>query len=122
MKIFTIVFFFLSINVSFAQVSVVEAFPNLSFSRPIDLQHAADGTDRIFVVSQNGDINVFPTSDTTISETKLFFSLDDSVRCCGEEGLLGLTFHPDYQNNGYFYVSYNPSGLPRKSIIASTLR
>jgi glucose/arabinose dehydrogenase len=119
MKILITILFFLTLmNSSFAQVSVVEAFPKLSFSRPIDLQHAPDGTDRIFVVSQNGAIIVFSTADSTISDSRLFFSLVGDVRRTGnEEGLLGLTFHPDYKNNGYFYVSYNPNEFPRKSII-----
>ena len=32
-------------------------------------------------------------------------------------GLLGLTFHPDYENNGYFYVNYTVSN-PRKTRIS----
>jgi glucose/arabinose dehydrogenase len=28
------------------------------------------------------------------------------VSCCGEQGLLGLAFHPDYATNGFFYVDY----------------
>jgi len=109
--IITFISIFFIFNLTQAQVSVVDAFPNLTFSRPVDLQHAPDGSDRIFVVSQNGDIDVFSTADSTISETKLFMSLQDSVRRNGsEEGLLGLTFHPDYIDNGYLYVSYNPAG------------
>ncbi|MBR9978903.1 MAG: glucose sorbosone dehydrogenase, partial [Bacteroidetes bacterium] len=42
-----------------AQLSLENAFPNLSFNRPVDLQHAGDGSDRIFVVEQAGRIFVF---------------------------------------------------------------
>ena len=41
-------------------LSVVNAFPELRFTRPLDLQSPADGTDRIFVVEQRGIIRVFP--------------------------------------------------------------
>ncbi|MFW9806964.1 MAG: hypothetical protein ACFFFK_09575, partial [Candidatus Thorarchaeota archaeon] len=35
------------------------AFPNLSFVRPVDLQNANDGTNRLFVVEKPGLIRVF---------------------------------------------------------------
>ena len=44
---------------SFPQYSLQQAFPNLSFSNPVDLQNAGDGTDRIFVVEQAGIIYSF---------------------------------------------------------------
>lgn len=117
MKYFYILIFLIFTTQSaFSQVSVVSAFPNLTFSRPIDLQYAPDGTNRLFIVEQSGNIYVIE-NDSTTSQKKLFFSLKDSVDTGNEQGLLGLTFHPNYKNNGYFYVSYNPAG-PDSSIIA----
>jgi hypothetical protein len=37
-----------------SQLQIVEAFPNLNFSAPVDIQNAADGSNRIFVVEQSG--------------------------------------------------------------------
>ena len=37
-----------------AQFAVENAFPLLSFTRPVDLQHAGDGSGRLFVVEQEG--------------------------------------------------------------------
>ena len=42
-----------------SQVAIEEAFPNLYFTEPVDLQHAPDGTNRIFVLEQRGTIYVF---------------------------------------------------------------
>ncbi len=93
------------------------AFPNLSFNRPVDLQHAGDNTDRIFVVEQPGVIKVFP-NDTQSTSTEVFLDIQDRVRDNGnEEGLLGLAFHPNYAENGYFYVNYTASD-PRRTVIA----
>ena len=40
-----------------------------------------------------------------------FLNLDSSVACCGERGLLGLAFAPDYASSGRFYVNFtNTSG------------
>src|SRR2546429_9269950 len=35
-----------------------------------------------------------------------FLDITDRVASGGEEGLLGLAFHPNYASNGYFYVDY----------------
>jgi glucose/arabinose dehydrogenase len=100
-----------------AQVDLDVAFPNLSFTRPVDLQHAGDNTDRIFVVEQRGVISVF-TNNTSVMQKSAFLNIENKVRDNGnEEGLLGLAFHPDYENNGYFYVDYTASS-PRRTVIS----
>ena len=51
---------------------LIEAFPNLSFNRPVDLQNAGDGTNRVFVAEQRGVISVFP-NQANVSEAGIFF-------------------------------------------------
>lgn len=93
------------------------AFSNLSFARPVDLQHPGDGTDRIFVVEQAGLIKVFE-NNTSATTAATFLDITGRVNDTGnEEGLLGLAFHPDYKNNGYFYVNYTATA-PRRTVIA----
>lgn len=99
-----------------AQFEVEAAFPALSFDRPVDLQHAGDGTNRLFVVEQHtGRIMVFP-NDPSVTNATIFLDLDN-INTGNEEGLLGLAFHPDYENNGYFFVNYSASN-PRRTVIA----
>lgn len=100
-----------------SQLQLQNAFPNLSFTRPVDLQHAGDGTDRIFVVEQPGVIRVFE-NNTNVAAAQIFLNISSRVNDSGnEEGLLGLAFHPDYENNGYFYVNYT-AFPPRRTVIA----
>ncbi|MGH7455580.1 MAG: PQQ-dependent sugar dehydrogenase, partial [bacterium] len=99
-----------------AQLQLQNAFPNLTFSSPVDLQHPGDGTDRIFVVEQAGIIRVFENAATATS-ARTFLDIRPKVDFNGEKGLLGLAFHPNYQTNGYFYVNYVASS-PRRTIIA----
>jgi hypothetical protein len=73
------------------------------------MQDAGDGTDRLFVVEQAGRIRVFENNQGTTT-TKVFLDITDRVSSGGELGLLGLAFHPDYKNNGYFYVDYTIAG------------
>ncbi|HEY45671.1 MAG TPA: glucose dehydrogenase [Anaerolineae bacterium] len=70
--------------------------------KPVDLQHAGD--DRLFVVEQRGLIRVFEAGELL---TEPFLDLRDFVDASGsEQGLLGLAFHPNYAENGLFFVNY----------------
>jgi len=93
-----------------------EAFPALTFTSPVDMQHAGDGSNRLFVVEQQGVIKVFENS-SSVSTSAIFLDIKSKVTSGGERGLLGLAFHPDYENNGYFFVNYT-QGNPLKTIIA----
>ncbi|SHN07595.1 Glucose/arabinose dehydrogenase, beta-propeller fold [Cyclobacterium lianum] len=98
-------------------IQLIDAFPNLTFTRPVDLQHAGDASDRLFVVEQRGRIMVFENAGQT-DEAQLFLDLQDIVKDEGnEEGLLGLAFHPDYVDNGFFYVNYTAPN-PSRTIIS----
>ena len=98
------------------QESIEVAFPNLTFNQPVGIISPDDGTNRLFVIEQPGTIRVFEnTRNVTISS--VFLNLTDRVLYAGEQGLLGLAFHPDYENNGYFYVNYIMDN-PRRTIIA----
>jgi glucose/arabinose dehydrogenase len=114
--LFYVVISLLIVSGTSAQFTVENAFPNLSFTDPLDLQNAGDGTDRIFVVERAGRIKVFPNSSTA-AELKIFIDITDRVSAGGEMGLLGLAFHPDYENNGYFFVNYTVSN-PRMTRIS----
>ena len=93
------------------------AFPQLNFVRPVQLTHAKDGTDRVFVVEQDGRILVLPNRDD-VQQAKVFLDLSATVqRGDEEEGLLGLAFAPDYKTSGRFYVHYTQPS-PNQSVLA----
>jgi len=73
------------------------------YNRPLDVQHCGDS--RLFVVTQPGEIFVM---DSAYNKTvKPFLNIKAKVIDSGNErGLLGLAFHPNYKQNGYFYVNY----------------
>ena len=103
---------------TFAQDPVfqlVDPFPNLSFSSPVDFQHADDGSNTLYIVEQAGIIRSFENDETTTSTTT-FLNIISRVASGGEEGLLGLAFHPDFETNGYFYLDYTTTGALRTRI------
>lgn len=89
------------------ELALVNAFSNLSFNQPLDLQSPDDGTDRIFVVEKRGRIVVFE-NDSDIAVSTDFLNLS-GISTASEQGLLGLAFHPNYGSNGNFYVFYTPT-------------
>ena len=67
-----------------------------------------DPLNRLFVIQQGGRIRI--VENGTILGTD-FLNIDPLTSGGGEAGLLGMAFHPDYDTNGKFYVSYtNLSG------------
>lgn len=93
------------IAASVSQPQVGIAFPRFSFERPVDIQHPPDGSGRIFVVEQPGKIFVFK-NHRDVQEKKLFLDLSGTVDYGGEKGLLGLAFHPEFPDSGFFTVNY----------------
>ena len=77
--------------------------------RPL-LLTAPSGDSRIFVVEQSGAVRV--VSDGAVVAT--FLDLTGQVSGGNEQGLLGLAFHPSFDANGRFFVSYtDPAGDTR---------
>ena len=80
--------------------------------RPVFVTNAGDGSGRLFVLEQEGGIRIIDANGNLLP-TK-FLDIDGTViggdSGSDERGLLGLAFHPDYANNGKFYVNYTGSG------------
>jgi len=94
---------------SMYEYSVEKAFPNLNFNNPVGLYDPKDGTNRLFVVEQIGDIKIFE-NEFTVTSYSTFLDFKSEVTYGGEQGLLGLAFHPNYSSNGYFYLYYIDEG------------
>ena len=73
------------------------------FSGPVDVVHAGD--DRLFIVERAGRIRILRPDGQL--EPLPFLDITDRVLSSGgEQGLLGLAFHPQYAINGRFFVYY----------------
>ncbi len=70
-----------------------------------DIANAGD--QRLFVLLREGTIRLVFANGSV--QTIPFLDISDKVTTENwEQGLLGIAFHPDYINNGYFYVTYTP--------------
>ena len=87
----------------------VELVPVASgFSSPLDIQQAGDGSGRLFVVEQGGKIKIIQNGNVLGTP---YLDVSSLIVSGGEEGLLGLAFHPSYSTNGCFYVNYTTTRL-----------
>ncbi len=96
--------------------SVDLAFPKLVFNQPVGIITPGDGTNRLFVIEQPGIIRAFENTQT-VAESTVFLDIRTQVLFGGEQGLLGLAFHPNYTINGYFYINYVADN-PLRTVIA----
>lgn len=88
---------------SFAQPVVSFTSFASGLSAPLDIVNAGDGTNRLFIVQRNGTIRVH--NGTSLLPIP-FINIADTILDNGEQGLLSMAFHPDYETNRYFFVYY----------------
>ena len=74
-------------------------------NQPVQVVSANDGTRRIFIVEKEGAIQVY---DENYASLGTFLSLT-GIATTGEQGLLSLVFHPQFESNGQFFVYYTTS-------------
>ena len=97
-------------------IQVERVFPDLSFQEMTNLVQPDDTSGLIFITEQRGVIYAFSANNS--QQADIFLDITDRVNRGGnEEGLLGLAFDPDYQENGYFYVYYSAAD-PSRSVLS----
>ncbi len=73
-------------------------------SRPVDAEEVNDSSHRLFIIQQTGQVRIL--NGTTLLPVPF---LDIAAKISfdeGERGLLSIAFHPNYINNGYFFIYY----------------
>jgi glucose/arabinose dehydrogenase len=85
--------------------SVVRVVGGLS--EPVDVVAAPGQPGRLYVVEQRGTIRVVERGRV---RPGFFLDIRNLVLNSGEQGLLGLAFHPGYAKNRRFYVQYTNRG------------
>ncbi len=114
-------------------VTIAPAFPELKISgweeevnglptplRPILVTNFGDGSNRVVMAQQQGQIHVFENKQGP-QESKVYLDLSPRVTYNdkqNEEGFLGLAFHPKYKETGEFFVYYTSKAKPQTSIVS----
>jgi glucose/arabinose dehydrogenase len=90
---------------TFADVQLIPVASGLS--EPVLVTNAHDGTNRIFILEKGGIIKVLHAGAATPT---VFLDITSKVESNGDQGLLGLAFHPQYPSNPHLYVDYTRTG------------
>jgi glucose/arabinose dehydrogenase len=77
------------------------------FDSPTSVRSAGDGSGLLFVTEQRGRVYAV---DTATARKTLFLDISPRTTASGEQGLLGIAFHPGFPENGRFFVTYTASG------------
>lgn len=78
------------------------ALGTLTFTNPIDVASPPGVTNRLFVLERGTGIQIV-NLDTLTKSTFMPLAAYTASEC----GLLSVAFHPNYNQNGYFYVFYS---------------
>jgi glucose/arabinose dehydrogenase len=76
------------------------------FTSPVGITNAGDGTNRLFVVQQNGIVRVVINGRIQSGAFLDVRSVAGGFSTGGERGLLGLAFHPSFESNRKVYAYY----------------
>ena len=82
--------------------------PIIAADGPVALVAAHDGSKRLFVVEQRGVVRVL--SDGKLQEAPFLDVRHLLGASGGEQGLLGLAFHPKFKENGRLFIAYTDQG------------
>ncbi|MDQ2853518.1 MAG: PQQ-dependent sugar dehydrogenase [Chloroflexota bacterium] len=78
------------------------------FIDPTGVTNAGDGSGRLFVIQRAGQIRVVDANGSVGPAP--FVDLSARIKAGGEQGLLGLAFHPGFASNGRMFVDYTRAG------------
>src|SRR5438128_2249972 len=87
-------------NVSGLSVSRIAAV-----SQPLFVTAPSGDFNRIFIATRTGQISIFNLATGTLNSTA-FLNIQSRISTTGEQGLLGMSFDPNFANNGKFYLNF----------------
>ena len=83
------------------------AFPGVTFNQPMAVTTPPGETNRLFILERPGRIIVITNLASPTRATNM--DIATRVTTSGEEGLLGIAFHPGFATNRYFFLFYSLS-------------
>ena len=94
--------------VSLAQETLTWQAVSDGFGVITAIVQAPNDSSRLFVANLSGTVSIIENGELL---PEPFLDVSERITTEGfGQGLIGMAFHPDYAENGFFYVSYTPEG------------
>ncbi len=84
-------------------LTMENAFPDITFTNPVAMEQVPGDDTRFFVVEVGGKIKVI---ENGVLQSIPFLDISNNIGSRHEDGLYSIAFHPNYAENGLFYISY----------------
>ncbi len=92
----------------------LEDYGSATFANPVDIANCGDS--RLFIVERKGVIEAIDSTGASLGN---FLDITSKVKSTqNEQGLLGLAFHPNYLQNGFFYVYYTDKTAVGNTVVS----
>ncbi|MGK0186364.1 MAG: outer membrane protein assembly factor BamB [Verrucomicrobiales bacterium] len=113
----------LPVSAAAPQVVLKEIYQDQKLVKPVQQAIVPDGSNRRFLLQQTGEIYILP-ADETSAEREIFLDISDRSLAARdgefEEGLLNISFHPQFKENRKFYIYYSQQN-PKRSVVSEML-
>lgn len=114
-NLFVLLYFVAAAQAQEHELIVIDAFPGVSVNQILGLE-PQPGTNDLFILSQSGRIFRLERGSQT-QQLTTWLDLSSQLISGGERGLLGLAFHPEFEQNRRFYVNYTIAN-PLRTVIS----
>jgi glucose/arabinose dehydrogenase len=98
------------------KVKLRPAFPALTVERALWISEAPDGSGRLFIVEQAGQIVIVQKGTDGAASSEFLNITNRHPYLSDEEGLMSMAFHPGFKTNGLFYIYYNQENTNQHSL------
>ena len=82
-----------------------QVYGNIEFDFPLGIRFPDDGTNRVYIVEWTGVVKVLENRPD-VEDAGIFLDISERFGTPPSGELLAIEFHPDYAENGYFFVKY----------------
>lgn len=93
-----------------------QVYQNIEFDFPLGIRFPDDGTNRVYVAEYRGVIKVLDNV-ADVQEASVFLDISERLSTSPPGDFFAIEFHPDYAENGYFYVRYKLQN-PHRTVLS----